>query len=1352
MKKILLFIVLLAALAFILSGEIPSDQLPAGFESIPNAASKLGTALSLKAHRLTKLGETKSGFQLRGLGKLQVQARTLGFGKEIGSWTTFTAKDASRAAMCGSKFLTDAKWGPVKEVQVSNWPGTALHLPGTGWWLLGVSGNRFEVLFAHSEAQLQALIQGARAKKWAPVTPNAFPRWLNCFDKSAVGFWIHGGGVLAEDLDKDFQWLADRGFTACFADTTEGRLVAPGVLDDSAMEWEQAMAQKYGFSYRTLMNWTRPARPKWLWNRVPLPYVKSQDGYQAGGDFEHLQVYANDTFEPLAATDAYQSDLRRRIAGRQGKFSNFIGHHGSAEFGGTGLPELARVSGQPEIQELWRKYLGDQLGLTLEQVGRMHKGSPTAYKSWSEVEIPLPQTIFGWNASSVDLRGVWEGAADPDAVGRDQKWFENGGGQSWTPISCNDPLAMLYKEKKPGSDKTPNFWLRRKVSLNKAQAASLRYIHISRARWHSYFFGGANPTEPVYLQVYLNGKPARELTVHDPVRADDDLCFDLGDLSIEGENTLTLNTKGESIPSYIFLSPEGRWDYPSADPTRNRLFYDATNFIVWLRMRHLEDSLKAMRSDEPYRPIKIMSPYPVVDQVRDLCERYGAYMHDTGQNGACWAPWMTRFALARGQVASSEPGGPARDAQAIQQMMTFYLMLGNSVVDMVFHVQSYRTTPDIAQWIDNHLDLIHCIGKMNMVEPEIGVLRSTRDVRLKFQAPWSWDLGRGEIQSVGRTFNYAELDDITSGRANRMFKIIIDDGTAVMTEEEVKGLERYVRQGGIFIALHNTGMHTPEQAWAWPISKLTGLTVVNRSEVSGQLQFRQDQTLWPKLQGREIRGWGIVLDWTGKNVTGESLGLKSGEEDVKVVAEWKDRPEAEGRIAVAYRNLGKGKVITLGSSFWRSAQDTSGRYQSNEGSCVYLNELLESLGNPRESWRTGGDATRDVFVEHWRSKNGIFDLYPVARISEVAKQSVTLDASWQRAVPTRSLIEISAPGNPSREVQWKDGAMTLPNLTLGAMESRVYAAARPDIEKAALYWIETQQRQWPALAPIPKAEKAPLQPAVADVLPLQTDWRLTGGEAWPAVPPAEVAADGKPVKLGTFSILGLPEDAVAHFRKTQEIPRAWAGQRVFFRFDSENWFWGIRPKGRLWINGKPAPFSVTGDQVSAFSIEVTEAARDGKLELALEVDGRVAREAERKGRPSGVTGAFYLQAEPKPVASLVLGNWKAGTGAHATLESNTPGAAYLETRFTLPSQWPAPRLFVEVDPSVRQMGWLMINDQPLEIPTWMKSLDISGLVHRNGENILRWVPRTTATEVKWVSLNRPFDASKIPEMKLNWLP
>jgi hypothetical protein len=247
--------------------------------------------------------------------------------------------------------------GPIKISTDTKLPNTVLRLKGTGWWVLGLDDKHFHVLYSPTAEGIQALAQKAFAEKWQPIPASAYPRWLDCFHNASLGFWVHGGGALTDDQSKDLAWIADRGFTACFADATETRLVAPGVLDTTIMDWEDAISKKYNLPYRTLQSWGSPMRPSWPWNRTPLPHVTALDDYHPYGDFDHLQFASYNVYEPTPATDAYQFDMRRRLASQDEKYDNFIGHHGSAEMGSAGLSELTAMGGNPEIQKLWHSYV-----------------------------------------------------------------------------------------------------------------------------------------------------------------------------------------------------------------------------------------------------------------------------------------------------------------------------------------------------------------------------------------------------------------------------------------------------------------------------------------------------------------------------------------------------------------------------------------------------------------------------------------------------------------------------------------------------------------------------------------------------------------------------------------------------------------------------------------------------------------------------------------------------------------------------------------------------------------------------------------------------------------------------------
>lgn len=1285
--------------------------------------------------------------QVRGLGELRVERHAGEVERDGGSWITIAAGDAQHAGWAGSKFLADATAvGPVRTVADTGLAGTVLTLDRAGWWLLGIDGNRFQVLFAKSKEALAAQAVKARASSWLPIAQRSHPAWLDCFDNASVGFWVLGGGVLPKDLDADMKWFADKQLTMCATGVDEGRLVAPGVLDTTVLDWYTAKAKQHGVPYRMLLGWAAATRPGFVRDIVPLPHVPPQDGPSVVAPvFDRQNLASEVAFEPVEATDAWVLDARRRIAERAAADPWFIGHHASPELAGSQVQGLDRVAALPETKRAWQGYLRDDLKLDLRAVSLRHTGTPDAYRSWEAVPVPVTRDFAGWDSSAIDLRGMWEGHADREKVGAEASWFDSArapGG--WVPVDCNDAMLLLYS-RQWGQENNPSYWLRKTVDIPAERAGAPLYLHVSRSWWH-----GTHGS----VKAWLNGKPLKDLTSYNPVAADGDLCLEVGDAAVAGANTLVLDTRGTPIASYIFLSPNGRQSFPHRSEALNRLYFDATNFLPRLRAAGLENAMAATRAGDPYRPMKVMAPAEHVDALNGLYDRYGAYPHDTGQTGVCWAPWTTSAIQARGGQHSSEPGSPAGSADELRNFFAFYLMLGNDAVDIVFHDELYRTKPELSAWIDSHRQLMACVGKMERVRPSVAVLRSNRTTRLGIDTPFNVDLTRGELQACGRAGQLVDLPDVASGVADA-FPVLFDAGTEVMTEADVTALERYVRGGGTYIALHNTGMHSEEKAYAWPISRLTGLTVKSNGSIGGKrITFSATEDLFPAARGRSLDGWGMMLDWMKRDVGGTPVSLDAADGQVEAIATWQDGLG----IAVGRRKLGKGQVITLGSTFWRDARDIDRAFRSDPEKSAFLDQLLTAVGAPRQS----ATASPDVWAEQWRSKNGLFDLYPVAYMRTEPKEPVTGDVSIARGTAPAALWEVSRAMSPSIASAYEDGRIVLRGIAAEPMVPRVFAAPREDIRLAPLHWLEVQGRQW---AQLPAAKKIAPPPAApqAEVVALVDGWRTTTADSageWTADP--TVSAGWSSERLGTFAAMGHPEDSRVRCFRREALPAAWKGQRIRLVFDCPAWFWGLNPSARLWAGGKPLAipgFSpadaqdpvLTSRPDNSFSVDVTDRVRDGVLDLAIEIDSRKADDWHK--RPSGVTGVLYLKASAAPVSEQKLDSWFAATDVNVLTPvpvGQRARFAYLETRFTLPKAWPGKRLLLTAPGE--GLHHLVINNVVVVVPQSADRLDVSKLVRRDGENVLRWLP--FGSNQGWPAL-AGVDAMAertVPGMVLGWWP
>jgi len=721
--------------------------------------------------------------------------------------------------------------------------------------------------------------------------------------------------------------------------------------------------------------------------------------------------------------------------------------------------------------------------------------------------------------------------------------------------------------------------------------------------------------------------------------------------------------------------------------------------------------------------------------------------------GHVWSPWLARYYMAHGLSFSNEPAWVPPDTLHMRLLVTNTLLLGFDSLRLLFDPTQYMK-PEIQDWIDGNPDLMRAIGKIEMEPPGIGVLRSVRNAsRLQFPAPWSWDVGRGSLQVVGRTFTNVDPVDLVSGKAGEWHKVIFDASTELMTEAEIDGLERFIRNGGTFIAIHETGRHSPEKLNGWPIERVTGLRVFNDSnEINEFIRFTDEQTLWPSLRGKELKGWGRAMDWTGDVQTG-AVGLEAIDgADVEVIARWVGRRPGEGQIAVARHRIGQGQIIVLGASFWRDSHDRGGRFTDELKTHPILGELLDSLGVPRASFGDRTPGNFNLFLEPWRSKNGLYDLYLAGLINKEA-DSAMASAKLQFSARNRPafLRELSTAGHPETPFAYEEGMLTVENASFEPMQLRIYAAPRPDLEASALFWLKALEKRWYKLDYIPLSERPEPDRPDPYLRALNDDWTMVaGGERWPGeAPPSNYDwSAGRTVNLGAFETLGLDTESLAHFRKETEIPSAWRGRRVTLTFSAEYFFWGIGPHARLWINGKAAPIPQTWQNSMSFMIDMPD---EGRLVFELEVDGRDPPFDGLRMRPTGVTGVFFLQADPQPLQEFPLEDWRmaadkiniltpAKVGQHARFR-------YLETRFRTPAG-PSKRIRLE---SPTHLGWLILNGKVVLTSNWMRRLDVSGLLAPEGEeNVLRWWPRL-ARERPTLKPERMLELT-IPELKLAWLP
>ena len=685
--------------------------------------------------------------------------------------TEFSLSDAKRAMRLASKRLRDLRG--FGDLRLESGNETVLTLDGVGAWGLGAKGTRVCEIFGTDAKAVRAAVRG---RGLTPPTDRAYPRYLDCFDGDATAFWISGGGK-KDELPFQFDFLREQGFAFCAAKPGLDRLVEEGVVDFSIFDYDDRMARKYGLGYRQLLFGAGTHRT-WMWNRYPLPYARAANGYRnAPFCFRSFQVPVG-YYEPTGF-ERHEWDFRRKLAQRYGgEDSPLLGWHGCDEIPTATINDLSSVARTPAVEALWRKN---------------HTG-----------DVPVAEDFLG-GEPKLDLRGTWDVRATET--------------NAWVKADAAD-MTVLLKTAHKEKDSQP-FWMRRTFTVPKGGLSSYRYLHTAVSHNHAFH------SHPPRVQV--NG-------VDCPRVAEKVVwshCFDVSGALKEGENSILLDTRSENLCGYCFLNATPLRGYFDMTEEENRRWFEAVEFSAELRIAYIEGNLRAIRSVDPERPIKLMATHSFYDHSLPLCRRYGAYQHDTGGAGAFWAPMQgDGYSRSHRLPFSCEQGGPPQDVPALRATISRYLNYGNSAVDLVFAITFYMEKPELRAWIEENAELFRAIGKMRQPDPRLAVLRSTRMGRFGFQDIWNWDIGRGTVQATGRTLAYLETCDLRDPRTLDRYDVIVDDATFLLTDEECAGLKAWVERGGTFVAQHHTGRHSVGRRDTWPLLRAFGVEKNDR-EVFG---------------------------------------------------------------------------------------------------------------------------------------------------------------------------------------------------------------------------------------------------------------------------------------------------------------------------------------------------------------------------------------------------------------------------------------------------------------------------------------------------------------------------------------
>lgn len=1169
----------------------------------------------------------------------------------------FDASSPEKAAAVLGKFLSDLKLSPdAKDVEITvagkTFPGVVL---AGGATYTGVTVGDAAFVIAAIDAKVLHQFAGASAAftaAEAQATNLKYPNYLDRFDKYGWGFYgyagVHGelnwkaSAGADPDPVEDLKWAAKHDFRADFwLDATQFDR-SWGLLYWPELQWKFELAKKLNFPVSTRVYGQVPWVP-WMMDMYEEPAWWNQNGYHGNQPGQGLYWKAIphqswfDHDSQLYMARQTQEQMKRVM---DQDVLSWMHPHGEVVHNEW---YNLHADYSPKATANWRAELRDKHKLSLDEVSKMYN-RVTPFKSWDEVTVPEFATFAGLPGEVQDLSGTWyiRPEKEKDEGVKGEWWKADVKTADW------DHFTM------PGSD----FWYK-----EQGQKWCVR----------DFTFDEKNrPAGPLYLYLYINptGAPKERTTVYLNGESIGEVglwgAIDVSKLLKSGENRLAF--RNEFFDGRIFLSTEPPAVYPYLTEARNTMW---VIWKDWLRNSKKEGwatQLKAMRLVDDQRPIKLMACSAFgADGWIDLVQKYGGIAHFTGE-GVWFFPWYKRTGKLYDLPATSEGAGPANNVEQQVNLFQRIFLEGLDGHDQVFLIQHTSRVPELRQWYEDHVATLKQLGRYDISGPQVMIYRAFDAMENVMQAPFpehgdatrqqhsafDWDLGRGTLQTIGQSYLYIDDGGLADGKLNG-YSVLIDSGNEAVRPESLQKIEEWVKNGGTYVVWPFTGRNTWTKGDAWPISQLTGCTVEKiRKPGEGKVTIATDQTLLKEHAGKTFDDAGVSMDFRNVNHNDISTELKPGA-DCQVIATFEN-----GAPAIVVRNLGKGKVITLGSAFARDSKDQMGIWWPGEREANFFRDLLNGLGQP--SPQTTTDPR--VWAQRYRMNNGIDDVIVLNNFAD-GDRTITLTATMP-AKPTK-VYEIAR--NSTREVAFDvaDGVVTIKDLPVKKDEVQIYIFRTNDAGESIEHWWTRNVNRWrPVETPAVDFSSISSGRWIDPVVDLQEDWKWTQGtpaKDWAAVEASD--SDWKNGRLDVMNFYGADPKQTVYLRKRFTVPADWKTNGGPISLAQGAWsgnFFVPGVQGQLYLNGELLHDWNDGPYMK---FDITNKLRDGDNVVAV---------AMRPG-PSkylGAIGSTWVYQEPKAVETISLaGDWTVQQdGKAATLKLPGKGTGTWPTKtIKIPAEW-----------------------------------------------------------------------------------
>ena len=900
----------------------------------------------------------------------------------------------------------------------------------------------------------------------------------------------------------------------------------------------------------------------------------------------------------------------------------------------------------------WHKYLREK-GVTLKETAAMFNRPERPFAAWDEVPVPEFAHFAGLSGMVLDLYGTW--------LTKTVDEEENSAWQELPDFPGNWDFLSLYGGANAAikAHETAERRFRRVFSLT----GLTRLTGLPPTGNH------VNPVNPVEncKRIYLYFFPMRKSNSRD-LRHEVSLnggksatvgawcALDVTDQLREGENTLDILLRGTHWNGRVFLSTEKPQVYPNMPEARCRLWTLWHNWRRDVKAERCEMVFDAMRQADPNAPIEFMAPLRFGQRITNrLMRDWGAFAQFTGE-GVWYFPWYKRYGKLYGYQGTSELAGPYDSVAKARTSSLRVFLAGLDMHKPVFLAQTYSRNPEVRQWWLKHKDLFARMGTydIDMKQPQVLLYRRTEltedsfpepfpviDTAIdKIRSPWNYDIGRGELQSIGQSYLYIDDDGIEDGKMDG-FKVMFDCGNEIIPEEEVARIKAWVEKGGVFVAYPFTGRNTPLKADAWPMAKLTGSrikaneTIVRPGKVP-KVTFPVGSRFFPSFAGQTIHG-------AKRRIHQLDFALETVADDAKPILFWED-----GRIAATARRVGKGLVVHLGSMFWRGSEDVKGMWNpQDEVERAFLRDLLAAVGHSPALVETDD---RLVLAQPYRSHDGLNFVAVLCNFNEEGEAVSRAETPRRR----ETIVRLRCGRKPRRIVgyagegilftsslcasaslrelpfDWNEaeGVATV-KVALPPQEVAILNAECYDVGDALAHWWAESKEQWHEIKKptrdFSKYTKGEWKDPTQD---LKEGWKIVELSKCENMELWKYENVDKGIPLDCLQFLGGPEGKGATCRKT---------------FDLEDTGWlkdggVVRLVVGAWVGPNfltPATIRLNGTTLVEKSVktyldfDVTSVLKERGN--ALEIEFLDASEGDKF---TGMNGSIYLYHREKPIASV----------------------------------------------------------------------------------------------------------------------